>query len=478
MTREPMSRVDAAWLHMDRPENTADIVALLRLDGPLSPARLRTLLQDRLVTHDRFRARVVDTGALGQPVWERDPHFSLARHLSARTLRGEGREALEEVVSEAATRPLAPGRPPWRACLIDGGEQSAVLVKLHHCMADGFALLTVLLGLSDERAGRAAPPEAGPPAPPDAAPGPLPRGARALLGDPLAAARSLWKMATLPEARGRLAPPALTGLRRTSWSHPWPLAGLRDAAHAAGATVNDALLAALSGALSRVLRDPAAPGAPGPLPDEVRALVPVNLRPGPPAAGTPLGNQFGLVFLDLPIEPLALDERLELMRGRTAAMKRSPDAWVALGILGALGLAPAALERLGTAFFSRKASMVVTNVPGPARRLHFGGRRVDELLFWVPHPAALGLGVSLLSYAGQVTVGVRADAAFPLDPRALAHAIDEELAALVPRPARAGRARAAAAAPEHAGRQAAFAGAPAGRRVRVIEAGPATSPAS
>lgn len=471
MTREPMSRVDAAWLHMDRPENTADIVALLRLDGRLSAARLRGLLQDRLVTHDRFRERVVDTGALGQPVWERDPHFSLARHLSARTLRGDAREALEQVVSEAATRPLAAGRPPWRACLVEDGEQSAVLVKLHHCMADGFALLAVLLGLSDERAGRAAPPAAPSPPPPAAALDPLRRGARALLQDPLAAAASLWRMATLPEARGRLAPPPLTGLRRTSWSRPWPLAALRDAARAGGATVNDALLAALSGALSRVLRASPAAGAGGALPDDVRALVPVNLRAGPPAADAPLGNQFGLVFLDLPIEPLALDERLELLRGRTAAVKRSPDAWVALGILGALGFAPAALERLGTGFFSRKASLVVTNVPGPRQRLHLGGRRVDELLFWVPHPAALGLGVSLLSYAGQVTVGVRADAAFPLEPRALAHALDEELAALV---GRAGAARAAARPDED--RQARVA--PAGRRVRVIEAGPATSPAS
>lgn len=473
MTREPMSRVDAAWLRMDRPENTADIVVLLRLGGRLTPPRLRALLEQRLLPHQRFRARVADAGALGGPAWEPDPRFSLSRHLSARPLRDAHPEALEAAVSEAATRPLPAGRPPWRALLLEGAEESAVVVKLHHCMADGFALVSVLLGLSDEHAG-------GPAAVAGAAAvgaDPLRRGASALLRDPLAAAGALWKMATLPAATGPLAPPPLSGTRRVAWSRAWPLADVRAAARAGGATVNDALLAALSGALSRALR--AAPAATAPLPEDVRALVPVNLRAAPAAAVAGTGNQFGLVFLDLPVDPLTPDERLEVVRGRTAALKRSPDAWVALGILGALGFAPPALERLGTGFFSRKASLVVTNVPGPRRRLHMAGRRVDELLFWVPHPAALGLGVSVFSYAGKVTMGVRADASFPIDPRALAAGLDDELAALAPRrPARAARRPAAAPAPEDEGRQAAFAGAPAGRRVRVIEAGPATSPAS
>ncbi|ACG73039.1 protein of unknown function UPF0089 [Anaeromyxobacter sp. K] len=472
MTREPMSRVDAAWLRMDRPENTADIVVLLRLAGRLTPPRLRALLEQRLLPHERFRARVADAGALGGPAWEPDPRFSIARHLSARPLREAHPEALEAAVSEAATQPLPAGRPPWRALLLEGAEESALVVKLHHCMADGVALVSVLLGLSDEHAGRVEAPA------PDVPGGdPLRRGARALLRDPLAAAAALWKMATLPTATGPLAPPALSGRRTVAWSRPWPLDDVRAAARAGGGTVNDALLAALSGALSRALR--AGPVPPGPLPDDVRALVPVNLRAAPAAGVAGAGNQFGLVFLDLPVDALAPDERLEIVRGRTAALKRSPDAWVALGVLGALGFAPPALERLGTAFFSRKASLVVTNVPGPSRRLHLAGRRVDELLFWVPHPAALGLGVSVFSYAGKVTMGVRADAAFPIDPRALAGALDEELAAFAPRPpARRARHPAAAAAPEHDGRQAAFAGAPASRRVRVIEAGPATSPAS
>jgi diacylglycerol O-acyltransferase len=184
--------------------------------------------------------------------------------------------------------------------------------------------------------------------------------------------------------------------------------------------VNELVMAALSGGLRHVL------AAAGERVDglEPRALVPVNTR-APGNEG--LGNAFGLVFLDLPVRLPTAVERLAAVRDRFLLLKQSPDAVVVLTMLGAFGLMPTPLEQLGLSFFSRKASLVVTNVAGPRAPLHLAGHALDRMMFWVPHPATLNLGVSVFSYAGTVRVGVRSDVAALPDPSVLSAAIEEEL---------------------------------------------------
>ena len=164
---------------------------------------------------------------------------------------------------------------------------------------------------------------------------------------------------------------------------------------------------------------------------DVRALVPVNLRDRLPAQlDGAMGNCFGLVFLELPVRARSGPERLALVRERMEALKRSPDAIVTYAVLDAIGHLPGPLEFVVTEFFSRKASLVVTNVPGPRARLHVAGHEIDRLMFNVPHPASLGLGVSILSYAGEVRVGARADVAVMPDPGAFVSGFGAEVAAL------------------------------------------------
>ncbi len=155
----------------------------------------------------------------------------------------------------------------------------------------------------------------------------------------------------------------------------------------------------------------------------------VDLRAGRADADA-LGNQFGLVFLELPVGIVSPAERLAAIRATSQELKQSPDAAVTIAVLAALGLLPGELERLGTEFFSRKASLVVTNVPGPRSRLHLAGHEIDRIMFNVPHPASLGLGVSILSYAGEVRVGARADVAVMPDPAAFVATFGAEVAAL------------------------------------------------
>jgi diacylglycerol O-acyltransferase / wax synthase len=439
---ERMTGIDAAWLHMDRPTNTADVVSLMTFDDRVPPRAVRQLVEDKLLQHPRFRQRVVPEGPLGLAAWADDPTFSLGRHVMRSTLPRGGTRALQTFASQVASERLDPSHPLWRIHLVDGfGAGSALVAKLHHCMADGFALVGVLLSLADDV----------PPAPAGAAPTPVVKGgtfrdlrldgdvtralAKALL-DPsraldLAArgasfARSLAAMALLPPDPPTSLHRALSGRRRIAFSPPIALSPLRERARALKVTVNDLLVAALAGALREELL------AAGDRVDlDLRALVPVNLRPQlPEALAGAMGNCFGLVFLELPISAATPDGRLSVIRARTEALKRTPDAVVTYAVLDAIGHLPGPVEFFVTEFFSRKASLVVTNVPGPRARLHVAGHELDRMMFNVPHPAALGLGVSILSYAGEVRVGARADTAVMKDPNAFVRRFAGEVAAL------------------------------------------------
>jgi hypothetical protein len=97
-------------------------------------------------------------------------------------------------------------------------------------------------------------------------------------------------------------------------------------------------------------------------------------------------------------------------------LKRSRQAIVAFGLLAALGMGPSALQAPALEMFSRKATAVATNVPGPQQPLWFAGSRIRELMFWVPQTGSIGLGLSILSYNGQVHFGMISDAKLVPDP--------------------------------------------------------------
>jgi len=440
IARELMSGVDAAWLHMDRPENTADVVALMTFTERLGMAEVRRLIEERVAGHPRFRQRVVPDGPLALATWDEDPRFDLSRHVLERTVPARGARALDRLAGEVASERLDAAHPLWRAYLVNGyGAGSALVIKLHHCIADGFALVGLLLSMADEVARERAP--GAPrrtPAHPDLrlleSPALAlwrglgdPRRARELAARAGAFARSLAGLTLLPPTPRTVLSRPLSGIRRTAWSRGLPLPAVKGVARALGASVNDVLVTALAGALRGHLADggEAVDGL------ELRALVPVNLRDRLPAdLHGELGNRFGLVFLDLPVRAEGAGTRLELVRARMAELKRAPDAVVTYAVLSALGHLPPPLQRLVTEFFSRKASLVLTNVPGPRRPLHLAGHEIRRIAFCVPHPAALGLGLSILSYAGEVRVGARADVAVMRDPGDLVRRIPAEMAAL------------------------------------------------
>ena len=153
--RERMSSVDTAWLRMDRPSNLMMICGVLLLRDRIALSRLRSLLAERFLRFARFRQRVVQApvGAY----WEADADFDIAAHVKAVALGGRGGKVqLQALVSKLMSAPLDPHRPLWQFHLVqrfNGG--SAVIMRIHHCYADGIALIQVMLSMTDaDRKGR------------------------------------------------------------------------------------------------------------------------------------------------------------------------------------------------------------------------------------------------------------------------------------------------------------------------------------
>ena len=458
MSGELFTGVDAAWLRMDRPGNLAQIAGVMIFDTPIDRSRLIELVHERLLIYDRFRQRVREPLlGLGLPRWESDPHFDLNYHLPQVALPAPaGQLELQQLVGDLMSQPLDRAHPLWRFFCVDHYQGGSALVPvLHHCIADGLALVQVLLALTDPQ------PEAGPfqrPTPPDRAAGnrsglmPF-RPLTQLIDTTTSLARSATREALLALSEparvtqaaslGALSVNAASKLlltspdqktiingpcgveKRVAWSAPIPLGDVIRVGRALRGTVNDVVLAAATGALRRYMeqRGQDTTGV------NIRAMVPVSIRAAKDL--NKLGNQFGLVILSLPVGVRDPVQRLRVLKRRMDDIKDTPEALIAFGVLSLLGLTPQQAEKIMIDFFAAKVSAVMTNVPGPRRSIYLAGQRLNSLMFWVPRGGDIGLGLSILSYAGNVHVGIATDAGLMSDPQAIVDAYHAELADLL-----------------------------------------------
>ncbi|MCZ2114162.1 MAG: wax ester/triacylglycerol synthase family O-acyltransferase [Anaerolineae bacterium] len=442
---EPMSNVDTAWLQMDRPVNMMMIAAFMTFDGPVDFDRVIATIERRLLTFDRFRQRIVPPRLpFGNYTWKFDPHFDIRAHVHRIALPAPGdKSALQELMSDIISTPLDRSRPLWQFHIVEGYNDGWVLAgRLHHAIADGIALMRVLLSLTDFSADAPLPPT-------DSddvrAPGKQ-RGLIQAITSPATSlvrttfnvadtvlrqsletfrnpgriidlakigtdnATTLAKMALrTPDPQTKLRGP-LGITKRAVWSDPLDLAEVKSIGRALRGTVNDVLTAAITGALRRYLLDheQAVDGL------NIRALVPVNLRP----LDEPLelGNRFGLIFPTLPIGVADPYERFLATHRNMTEIKNSPEAVVAYGVLYALGMTPVDIESIFLDFFGSKSSLVLTNVPGPQLQLYLAGSPLREVMAWVPQSGGLGMGISIISYNGGVMVGVTTDTGLISDP--------------------------------------------------------------
>ena len=458
-----MSRVDHAWLRMDTEANLMMIVGVWLIAPRLTLAELTERLRTALLAYPRFLQKVVEDAA--GAMWVGDDAFDIAHHVRRETLhRAPGAAALEALkrrVAELAIQPLDPARPLWQFHLVEdlGAGRSAMIVRIHHCIGDGIALSSVVMSLAD---GGKPPPERKARAAADTHHddvlselllkplGGLATKALDLYGKGIGKAmdkglemmmqpggpalgslmgsmtgsmdaarmgaqvlQDLAALALMPDD----SPTRLKGIatpgKRVAWGEPMPLDAVKAVGRAFGASINDVLLASVAGAIGNYLR---AKGD-DPKGQEIRAMVPVNLRPLDQA--WKLGNHFGLAPLVLPIGVAHPVERLYAVRARMNELKTSYQPLLAFLLLAASGFFIKPVQAAITGLFAKKTTAVMTNVPGPKEPLHLCGRTVEQMMFWVPQSRDIGMGVSILSYAGGVQFGLVTDAKMCPDPEAI-----------------------------------------------------------
>jgi diacylglycerol O-acyltransferase len=457
---ERMSKVDTAWLRMDNDANLMMIVGVWQLAPGVKHAAVCERIENSLLKYDRFKQRVMEDAA--GATWVMDRNFDLAKHVVPEKLpkSANQEQALQDRVAALATQRLDPKRPLWQIHLIedytgpDGVKGSAMIVRIHHCIADGIALISVTMSLVD---GGAPPPERRKKAAAAAgtedwiadtllkpftditvkALGAVGEGAArslGMLGDPKKGmeqgmsgsfdmAKVLMQvlkdgaaLALMPDDSKTRLKGKPGGAKKVAWCQPIPLDEVKAVGKALNCSINDVLLSCVAGALGEYLKtfgDEVAG-------QEIRAMVPVNLRPLDQAHK--LGNRFGLVPLVLPIGVDNPIERVYEVRRRMAALKGSYQPLLAFSLLAVAGLLIKPAQDVMLNLFAKKTTAVMTNVPGPREKLKFCGSTLEQSMFWVPQSGDVGLGVSILSYGGGVQFGVITDSTLCPEPQRI---IDE-----------------------------------------------------
>ena len=446
-----LSPLDASFLFMEEPTTAMHVGGLMTFEATpdFDPDRFVALIGQRLADVPRYRQKVREVPArLGLPVWVDDPGFELDYHVRRSALPAPGSDAqLRELVGRLQSRQLDRARPLWEIYLIEGlaEDRFAIVTKTHHAMVDGLSSIdigTLLLDVTPTP--RPAPHDDWRPAP---EPSGLALAAEALReqaerpwtawGTAQRAAsdvRSLVRTggAMLAAARSAATPApanplnALIGIQRRFGTSAGALDDYKAIRKAHGGTVNDVVLAVVTGGLRRWM---ATRGEPVLATTTVRAMVPVSVRAR--GAGAKPGNQVSAYFVDLPVgepDPVA---RLTSVSAAMTGHKGSGQAIGASALIGLVGLATPTVHsmgaRLSSSMSSRMFNVVVTNVPGPQFPLYAMGARMRDMYPVVPLAKGQAVSIGITSYDGGIFYGLNADRDAMGDVDVLADAIGESL---------------------------------------------------
>jgi len=446
---ERMSTLDAEFLHLEDgiAHMHIGVVCVFR-DPPPSFDEIATMIATKVHLIPRYRQRVRSVPfELGRPVWVDDPHFNLAYHLRHTALPTPGDDSTFcRLMGRIMSQPLDRDRPLWETWLVEGleGGKWALVFKIHHCMVDGIAgieLLRVVLDLETDATVVAAEPWKPHPEPPavakvfDAWGG--------LATDVLATAQCLPRAVSHPKSTIRSAVATARGLVRfagdlaatpplsiegsigphRAWAQSSAsLADVKRIRSAFGGTINDVVLAAVSGGYRELLlsRGEDADRA------RVRSLVPVSTRHDD-GQGVP-DNRVSTLLYDLPVQIADPVQRLQVVHDQMSELKASHMAEAGEVVVAVGNLAPQmvvgpvtrtivrAIHRLP----QRSVNTITTNVPGPQFPLYCLGHEMLESRPFVPITHGIRVSTAILSYNGRLFFGITGDYATAPDVRVLA----------------------------------------------------------
>jgi WS/DGAT/MGAT family acyltransferase len=452
---ERLSAQDASFLELESPTTPMHVggVAVFSRQTPPGTApfgvdELRAHVAARLADLPRYRSQLDFTPLAGHPLWVLDPDFDVANHVRHVALPAPGDDGkLKELAGEIFSQPLDRTLPLWEMWFVEGlpGARFALVTKVHHALADGASCVSLIGALFDTAPTRAIPRlRAQPPrrrpgrarlaadevAYQLARPGDLVRSARRLLRAPEEArSRALQTgkavRQSLSDGLRNVDPTPLNGsigsLRRLEW-RSFDLQAVKDVRKTLDGTVNDVVLAMVTGALRRDLRRRrfALRGL------DFRVMVPVDVRSG--SGDTAAGNHVSALFLSLPVGEPDARKRFERIRRETTRLKA---AHASDGLDWIMRLADWSGSELPTWGWARLARsfhpfhMVVTNVPGPQFPLYLLDACMEAIHPQLPLFSWQGVGVAAMSYWGRVHVGLVADRSRVPDVALLAEGLDE-----------------------------------------------------
>ena len=432
--RDRLTGLDTSFLHLERDVAHMHVAGVMVFEGK-APAYKEMLeaIDSRLHLVPRYRQRLAFVPLQqGRPVWVDDPHFKLPYHVRHTALPRPGSDdELRRLAGRVFSQALDRSRPLWELWLVEGlaGDRFALLSKTHHALVDGVSgvdIATVLFDTSPDPMPVAPPEQEWIPRPlPSRAqlladalveratvPGEIARGFRAALRGPRQVAdrveAAVGGFGALARAGLQPAPPSPFNVRigphrRFTWVRG-ELAQFKAVKNALGGTVNDVVLAAVTGALGRFMR------LHGEETDaDLKAMVPVSVRADVEHGA--LGNRVAAMWAPLPVGVIDPVQRLLQISEAMEGIKDSGQAVGAQVLTGLSGFAPPTILAQAARLQARQRmfNLVVTNVPGPQFPLYVLGRELEALYPMVPLAENTALGIAIMSYNGQLNFGLTAD---------------------------------------------------------------------
>jgi len=432
---------------METPINPMMITVAISFNGHINYDRLVKDLGVIVQRYRRFRQRIIRPQQIfRRPYWEDDPSSRVEDHIERIELENPSETgAVEQMVNKIMNIPLDFAHPLWQLTLVDNlPEGSIIIVRIHHCIADGISLMQVLLQMThpapEEQKGEPKQSEPNSNREPNIMPTMVQSASNnTAVGVATKATAGVglgYRKPTIPEliaASLRIVfrmpdPPTilkkpLGQVKKAVWSEAFSVPEIKKIAQSRQATINDVLMSVASGAIRRYMdfhNDHRK--------RNIRAFIMVNMRGR--SLDEDLGNKFGLVFLKLPLDREQPLGRLDDIKQDMDSLKASAEYAATYLILNILGQLPGWVETLAIRILDMKGTVVATNVPGSRRQLYLADAPIQSLIGWVPQSGRIGVGLSFISYNDQLVVGLNTDARVIPDPEKFLQFFTEEYTSL------------------------------------------------
>jgi diacylglycerol O-acyltransferase / wax synthase len=431
---KPLSTIDHIMWDVEAPNNLVTVTGMLTFKEPVSKREVMDVVEKRLVLYERFRQTIIEKN--GRPVWHDADDFNINAHVHHIALPSPGdHAAMQELISDLISQPLDYSKPLWQAHIVEnyrGG--TAVVWRIHHAIADGIALVKVVLSLTNETSEASlleGEPEAEEAVKRTASlwegidrayhvGEDLYQQAKGIIKDPeplldslkdsWESAKEMGKLFFGKSVNDTIYKGGLTVSKKAAFTAPMSLKTIKAYGKQHGATINDVLLMMMTGALRRHML------LHGVTPQEgIRFAVPVNLRKK--GEQIKVENKIGVISLELPVHMEDPVERIGFIRKKTELLKGSVEPLLIYNLLHVVSdIMPKEIELKFADVMGSKIAGVLTNVPGPRKQIYFAGKAVEDLMFWVPQTQTLGIGISIISYNNKAYLGAVTDAGIVDDP--------------------------------------------------------------